>query len=52
MIVNDKHRQSLFDQVCQPTLDNEKYVLKLDICEVRQFSVICHVEAILEVFPN
>ena len=34
------------------TLKNEKYVLKPVICEVRQFSVICHVEAILEEFPN
>ena len=30
----------------------EKYVLKPVICEVRKFSVICHVEAILEVFPS
>ena len=26
----------------------EKYVLKPDICEERQLSVICHIEAVLE----
>ena len=34
------------------TFDNEKHLLKLVICEGRQFSVICHVEAVLERFPN
>ena len=36
------------------TFNTEKYiyVLKPVICEGRQLSVICHVEAILEGFPN
>ena len=34
------------------TFNNEKYVLKSVICEERQLLVICHVEAILEGFPN
>ena len=29
------------------TFNNDKYVLKPLICEGRQLSVICHVEAIL-----
>ena len=31
------------------TFDNEKCLLKPVICEGRQLSVMCHVEAILEV---
>ena len=34
------------------TFNNEQYALKPVICEGRQFSVICHVEAVLEGFPN
>ena len=32
--------------------DKKKYALKPVICEGRQFPVICHVEAVLEAFPN
>ena len=36
------------------TFNHEEYtdVLKPVICEWRQLSVICHVQAILEGFPN
>ena len=34
------------------TFNNEKYALKPVICEGRQFSVICHVKAILEGYPK
>ena len=46
-------RQLLFDKVCQPLPSIIRmHVLKPVICEGRQFSVICHVEAVLEGFPN
>ena len=31
---------------------SEKCALKQVVCEEMQFSVICHMEAILEGFPN
>ena len=34
------------------TFNNEKYVLKPVICEGRELSVVCHVEAVFESFPN
>ena len=34
------------------TFNNEKHALKPVICDGRQFLVICHVEAVLEAFPN
>ena len=46
-------RQLHFDKVCQPLPSIIRmYVLKPVICEGRQLSVICHVEAVLEGFPN